>query len=57
MKRLAGIQLIAKKQAIYRLFNPNARDAGSHHYTASQTEVQALLAAGWSSENIGWYGN
>lgn len=33
-----------------RLFNPNARDAGSHYYTASKGEASSLVKLGWKLE-------
>ena len=45
---------------LYRLYNPNAKgpqEAGAHHYTTSAAERDSLVAAGWNSEGIGWYGN
>ncbi len=41
---------------IYRLYNPNALEAGAHHYTYDYNETRALVLAGWKDENIGWYG-
>ena len=40
------------KQAVYRLYNPNA---GDHHYTMNSDEVKTLVAYGWKSEGTGWY--
>ncbi|MBT1173868.1 InlB B-repeat-containing protein [Bifidobacterium sp. MA2] len=37
---------------VYRLFNPNARDAGSHHYTASVVEYNSLVRKGWRAEGV-----
>ena len=37
--------------AMYRLYNPNS---GEHFYTASKVERNAVIAAGWSYESIGW---
>ena len=42
--------------ALYRLYNPNAKGAGAHHYTVEIGEANALVAAGWKAEGIGWYG-
>ena len=44
-----------KKQATYRLYNPNAK-SGAHHYTMSIGERDALVNDGWQSEGIAWYG-
>ncbi len=38
--------------AMHRLYNPNS---GEHFYTASVYERDAVVAAGWSYEGIGWY--
>ena len=40
------------KQAVYRLYNPNA---GDHHYTMNANEVKTLVAYGWKDEGTGWY--
>lgn len=42
--------------AIYRMYNPNANGAGSHHYTSSEAECAALQAKGWNFEGLAWYG-
>ena len=36
---------------MYRLYNPNS---GEHFYTASTVERDAVIAAGWNDEGIGW---
>jgi len=41
---------------LYRLYNPNAKGAGSHHYTTSEKEKESLIAIGWNNENVAWYG-
>lgn len=38
-------------QVMYRLYNPNS---GEHFYTASSVERDAVIAAGWNDEGIGW---
>ena len=38
-------------QAMYRLYNPNS---GEHFYTASTVERDAVIAAGWNDEGVGW---
>ena len=38
---------------IYRLFNPNSRDAGSHYYTANLEEARTLVELGWKWDNDG----
>ena len=38
-------------QAMYRLYNPNS---GEHFYTASTIERDAVIAAGWNDEGVGW---
>ena len=45
-----------KSTPVYRLFNPNAKDAGSHLYTTSRDEYNALVAKGWKGEGIKFYG-
>lgn len=40
---------------MYRLYNPNAKGAGAHHYTASYAERQNLIRIGWRDEDIGFY--
>lgn len=32
---------------VYRLYNPNAKKAGAHHYTLSKPEADQLVRAGW----------
>lgn len=46
---------LGKEIPVYRLFNPNAKDAGSHMYTTSKAEAAALEKRGWHFEGIGWY--
>lgn len=46
---------LEKSVPVYRLFNPNARDAGSHMYTTSRQEADQLTSIGWRDEGIGWY--
>ncbi|MDE5758117.1 MAG: hypothetical protein K2H85_05835, partial [Allobaculum sp.] len=41
---------------VYRLFNPKATNAGSHHYTLSEEERNNLVDDGWFDEGIAWYG-
>ena len=36
---------------MYRLYNPNS---GEHFYTASSSERDDVIAAGWNYEGIGW---
>lgn len=38
--------------AMYRLYDPNS---GEHFYTASETERDSVVAAGWTFEGIAWY--
>ena len=45
---------------VYVLYNPNVFDAygnglGDHHYTASETERDDLLNAGWLQGNVAFY--
>ena len=37
---------------VYRLYNSFA---GEHHYTSSEVERDALMAAGWTHEEGGWF--
>lgn len=39
-------------EKVYRLLNPNTH---YHHYTASQREIDALVAGGWIYEGFVWY--
>lgn len=41
---------------LYRLYNPNAKGAGSHHYTTDEHERDYLANNGWNAEGISWYG-
>jgi len=36
---------------MFRLYNPNS---GEHFYTASRTEADNLVTAGWNDEGLGW---
>ena len=50
---------IAEGVPLYRVYNPNAYAmgmSGAHHYTADENEAAGLVAAGWVSEDIAWYG-
>jgi hypothetical protein len=38
--------------SIYRLYNPNAKDSGSHHYTMNPVERDYLISLGWRYEGI-----
>ena len=38
---------------VYRVYNPN--NGGEHHYTMNAKERDALIAAHWNYEGIGWY--
>ncbi len=38
-------------QPMYRLYNPNS---GEHFYTSSTVERDAVVAAGWNDEGVGW---
>lgn len=40
---------------VYRLFNPNARNGSSHHYTTSSGEKTNLQRAGWRYEIISFW--
>ena len=35
-----------------RVYNPNALEAGAHHYTADAAERDILVEVGWSAEGI-----
>ncbi|MBF0578864.1 BspA family leucine-rich repeat surface protein [Erysipelotrichaceae bacterium RD49] len=41
--------------AIYRQYNPKAKGAGSHHYTADEKERDYLVSIGWKDEGIAWF--
>ena len=47
---------------LYRQFNPNVdptasfNNSGSHNYTTSKDENDALVAQGWIAEGFAWYG-
>ncbi len=43
------------KKAQSPLFNPNATNAGSHHFTYFIEEVDVLTRLGWKNEGIVWY--
>ncbi len=38
-------------QIMYRAYNPYS---GEHHYTADKSELDAIVAAGWVDEGVGW---
>ncbi|MDR2977821.1 MAG: hypothetical protein LBV19_11135 [Streptococcaceae bacterium] len=46
-----GWQTPSSGDPVYRLFNPNSRDAGSHYYTMSAYEASQLQSLGWVWEN------
>lgn len=52
----------AQAVPLYRQFNPNvdssasAGSSGSHNYTLSMDENNALVSAGWQAEDVAWYG-
>ncbi|MDE5756972.1 MAG: hypothetical protein K2H85_00015, partial [Allobaculum sp.] len=41
---------------LYRLYNPNAEGAGSHHYTVDANERDTLVGLGWTYEGLAWAG-
>lgn len=41
---------------LYRLYNPNHKGTGSHHYTADENERDTLVKQGWNNEGIAWHG-
>lgn len=41
---------------LYRLYNPNEKGAGAHHYTADENEKDTLVKLGWNYEGIAWHG-
>ncbi|EOT38062.1 hypothetical protein [Enterococcus columbae] len=43
-------------QPIYRLYNPYAKNVGSHHFTTSSSERDYLITQGWKDEGIAFYG-
>lgn len=42
-------------RAVYRLFNPRATSASSHHYTTNVAEVNMLVNAGWRNEGAKFF--
>lgn len=40
---------------VYRVFNPNARNAGSHHYTKNKQEATNLIRSGWRDEGEAFF--
>ncbi|MBT1173861.1 InlB B-repeat-containing protein [Bifidobacterium sp. MA2] len=42
----------AGKVAVYRAFNPNETRGGSHLYTTSEAEYNAVVRAGWKGEGV-----
>ena len=46
----------AENVILHRLYNPNAKGAGSHHYTADTNERDTLVAQGWKYEGTAWAG-
>ena len=42
---------------LFRLYNPNATGAGSHHYTMSADEKDHLASIGWNYEGTCWMSN
>lgn len=44
----------AYAQAVYRLYNPNAK-TGIHHFTTDINEKNALVQMGWREEGIAFY--
>lgn len=46
----------AENVILYRLYNPNAKGAGSHHYTVDEAEKDALVKLGWKYEGTAWAG-
>lgn len=51
-----GTSRPATKRVMYRLYNPNAKGAGSHHYMTDEHERDYLANNGWNAEGISWYG-
>ncbi|MHC9001407.1 hypothetical protein [Enterococcus bulliens] len=47
---------LAKQVPVYRVFNPNAKGPGSHHYTTSAGERDNLVSIGWKNEGTAFYG-
>lgn len=54
--RTNGTSRPATKRVMYRLYNPNAKGAGSHHYMTDEHERDYLANNGWNAEGISWYG-
>lgn len=42
-------------QAVFRLYNPNAKKADSHVYILSESEKNSLISKGWRNEGVAWY--
>ncbi len=40
--------------AVFREYNPNAKEAGAHNYTISENENATLVSLGWIDEGIAW---
>ena len=41
---------------LHRVYNPNEKGAGSHHYTVDEAEKEALVKLGWQYEGTAWAG-
>lgn len=39
---------------VFREYNPNTKEAGSHNYTISEHENATLISVGWVDEGIAW---
>jgi hypothetical protein len=48
---VGNVEPVDKGQAMHRLYNPNS---GEHFYTANVGERDAVRAAGWTYEGVGW---
>ena len=51
-EKLTDYQNPKGEVTVFRLFNPNEKRAGSHHYTADVTEYNGLVRAGWQAEGV-----
>ena len=49
--RTGTLTVTSRSRPMHRLYNPNT---GEHFYTASTGERDAVVAAGWTYEGIGW---
>lgn len=43
---------LGKGVPVFRTYNPNADQAGSHHFTTSRKENVFLISSGWLGEGV-----